>query len=202
MAGAGLAGRRSARKLAAPAIALVLAGTLGGCVSITSVSTAAPVSARPAADHPEAALYTVSADPVAEVDAALALAAARDARVLLVMGANWCHDSRALAGWLETERFAALVADHYELVYVNIGMPQTGDGHNLAIAAHYGLDELPGTPNVLVVTPEGLLVNPDTATTWRNAASRSEDAIYDELHRLAHEPVEMIAPTPGVEIAQ
>ena len=169
----------------------------GLALALVSCATTPPAPA-----HPEAKSYAVTPDAMGDVDAALARASTNGKRVLLVMGANWCHDSRALAGWLETERFAALVADHYELVYVNIGMPQTGDGHNLAIAAHYGLDELPGTPNVLVVTPEGLLVNPDTATTWRNAASRSEDAIYDELHRLAHEPVEMIAPTPGVEIAQ
>jgi hypothetical protein len=50
------------------------------------------------------------------------------------------------------------------------------------------LDDLPGTPNVLVVTPEGELVNADTATTWRNAASRSEDEIYDELRTLAGAP--------------
>ena len=105
--------------------------------------------------------------------------------VLLVMGANWCHDSRALAGWLETPRFQQLVDAEYELVYVNIGMPQTGDGHNLEIARRFGLEELPGTPNLLVLTPLGTLVNADTATTWRNAASRSEDEIYAELVRLA-----------------
>ena len=135
--------------------------------------------------HPEAAAYTVSEDAGGDVDAALARASANGKRVLLVMGANWCHDSRALAGWLETERFKTLVADRYELVYVNVGMPQKGDGHNLAIARRFGLDDLPGTPNLLVLTPAGKLVNRDTATGWRDAASRSEDAIFDELTRLA-----------------
>ncbi|MEP6201475.1 MAG: hypothetical protein ABJ135_08315, partial [Marinomonas sp.] len=73
----------------------------------------------------------------------------------------------------------------YELVFVNVGMPQKGDGHNLGIAKRFGLDDLPGTPNVLVLTPEGELLNADTATTWRDAASREEDAIYDELAALA-----------------
>jgi thiol-disulfide isomerase/thioredoxin len=109
--------------------------------------------------------------------------------VLLVMGANWCHDSRALAGWLETPRFAALVAERYELVFVNVGMPQTGDGHNLDIAKRFGLADFPGTPALLVLTPEGALVNADTATSWRNAATRSEDAIYAELAALAETPV-------------
>ena len=119
------------------------------------------------------------------MDAAFASAAQHGKRVLLIMGANWCHDSRALAGWLETERFAVMVSENYELVFVNIGMPQTGDGHNLGIARRFGIDDLPGTPNVLVLTGGGKLVNADTVTTWRNAASRSEDEIYDELALLA-----------------
>ena len=150
--------------------------------------------------HPEATPFSVTGDAMARVDAALEAAAANDSRALIVLGANWCHDSRALAGWLETERFQSLLAEHYELVYVNVGLPQTGDGHNLDIARRFG-HEVEGTPNLLVVTPEGLLVNGDTATTWRNSASRSEDAIYEELDELAHRPAG-IEPVEGIEIAQ
>lgn len=182
-------------------LTLLASIALTGCITVNNFEGADGAMVA-AADHPEASLYTVSENPMADVDAALARAAERDTRLLLVMGANWCHDSRGLAGWLETERFAALLEQHYELVYVNIGMPRTGDAHNLNIARRFGLEEFNGTPNVLVVTPEGLLVNPDTATTWNDAASRSADAIYQELHQLAHQPVAMIHPTPGVEIAQ
>ncbi len=143
-----------------------------------------------APDHPEAKAFTTDADTdaMADVDAALALAEENGKRVLLVMGANWCHDSRALAGWLETPRFQTMLAEQYEVVFVNIGMPQTGDAHNLDIAKRFGLDTLPGSPNALVLTADGTLVNADTATSWRNAASRSEDAIYEELVALADTP--------------
>ncbi|MDJ0642115.1 MAG: thioredoxin family protein [Erythrobacter sp.] len=136
-------------------------------------------------NYPEAESYIVSDDAEGDVDAALASAAENGTRVLLVMGANWCHDSRALAGWLATARFQSLIEREYELVFVNIGTPQRGDGHNLDIARRFGLDDLPGTPNLLVLTAEGELVNADTATTWRNAASREEDAIFAELAKLA-----------------
>lgn len=161
------------------AIAACLAMALGACAGAPALKTAA------APAHPEARVYDVKPDAMGEVDAALARASANGKRVLLVMGANWCHDSRAMAGWLETPRFAALVAAHYELVFVNVGMPQSGDGHNLDIARRFGLTEFPGTPAVLVLTAKGELVNPDTAASWRNAASRSEDAIFDELVALA-----------------
>ena len=153
------------------------------------LALAACATAPPVPTYPEAASFDVSEDAMADVDAALARAGASGKRVLLVMGANWCHDSRALAGWLERPRIAQLVEREYELVFVNIGMPQTGDGHNLAVAHRFGLKELPGTPNLLVLTADGTLVNPDTATTWRNAASRSEAAIFAELERLADRPV-------------
>ncbi len=136
-------------------------------------------------DYPEAESYLVSDDAMGDVDAALARAGENGRRVLLVMGANWCHDSRALAGWLESERIAPLVAEEYELVFVNVGMPQRGDGHNLGIARRFGVEDLPGTPNLLVLTPEGELVNGDTATTWRDASTRGEEAIFDELKQLA-----------------
>ncbi|MCA0903759.1 thioredoxin family protein [Qipengyuania aquimaris] len=153
--------------------------------ALLALSACATAEAETALDHPEARSFAVMQDPSAQVDAALSSAAANDTHVLLVMGANWCHDSRALAGWLETPRFQDLIAKEYELVFVNVGMPQTGDGHNLDIAQRFGLDELPGTPNVLVIDGSGTLVNAETATSWRNAASRSEDEIYDELARLA-----------------
>ncbi len=165
--------------LAASSAALLLAGC-------ATTSTDADLAAKA---HPEARAYAVSDNAMSDVDGALIRAGENGKHVLLVMGANWCHDSRALAGWLETPRFAQLVERDYELVFVNVGMPQTGDGHNLSIARRFGLEELPGTPNLLVLTADGRTVNAETATTWRNAASRSEDAIYDELVALAQATV-------------
>lgn len=160
-----------------------VAGSLALALALAACATTPPAPA-----HPEAKSYAVTPDAMGDVDAALARAAANGKRVLLVMGANWCHDSRALAGWLETPRFAALVAERYELVFVNVGMPQTGDGHNLAIAERFGLTAFPGTPALLVLTADGQLANADTAASWRNAASRSEDAILTELTALAEAP--------------
>lgn len=160
------------------AIAASLALVLGACATVPD-----------AAPHPEARSYAVTANAMSDVDAALARASASDKRVLVVLGANWCHDSRALAGWLETPRFVALTAERYEVVFVNVGMPQSGDGHNLDVARRFGLAEMPGTPALLVLTAEGRAVNLDTAASWRNAASRSEEAVYAELAALAEAPL-------------
>jgi hypothetical protein len=160
-------------------VAAMLALMLAACASVPQ---------QAAAPHPEARLYAADADAMADVDAALARAAVSGKRVALVLGANWCHDSRALAGWLETPRFAALVTARYELVFVDVGMPQTGEGRNLDIARRFGLAEIKGTPALLVLEADGRAVNLESAAKWRNAASRSEDAIYAELVALADKP--------------
>lgn len=131
--------------------------------------------------RPDAVPYDAEIDATAAVDAALLQAADRGTLVMIVLGANWCHDCRALAGWLQTERFAALVSEHYDVVYVDAGHPQSGEGRNLDIAARFGVEDITGTPTLLILDGEGTLLNADTATSWRNAASRSEDEIYEEL---------------------
>lgn len=161
------------------AIAASLALALTACA--TTPEVAAPA-------RPDAKSYAVSANAMGDVDAALTRAAASGKRVLVVFGANWCHDSTALAGWLETPRFTALLAERYELVFVNVGLPQSGDGHNLDVARRFGLAEMTGTPALVVLTAEGKPVNLDTAASWRNAASRSEDAVFAELLALSDRP--------------
>jgi thiol-disulfide isomerase/thioredoxin len=124
--------------------------------------------------HPEASPFNPKANAKAEVDAALTRAAATQKYVLIVMGANWCHDSRALAGWFETPRFTSMIAARYELVYVDVGYKD----RNIDIARRFGIKKIKGTPTVLIVDSEGKLLNKKDAPTWRNSASRSEGDIY------------------------
>jgi thioredoxin-like negative regulator of GroEL len=130
-------------------------------------------------EHPEAELFDAERGALADVGLALARALISRNNVLLVMGANWCHDSRGLAGWFETSRFQAMIEQRYELVYVDVGHPQDGEGRNIDIAQQFGIEEITGTPTVLILSPEGALLNADTATGWNNAASRTEDEIFD-----------------------
>ncbi len=142
---------------------------------------AAPAAAAPPSTisaHPEAKLYDASRDARADVSAALARAKASNKRVILVMGANWCHDSKALAGWFESARFKAMLTPKYEVVYIDVGKPQLREGRNIEIAQEFGIKKIKGTPTVLILSPDGTLLNKKDAPTWRNAASQSEDAIF------------------------
>ena len=95
----------------------LIAWTMAALLTVPAVALA---SDETEADRPEATPYDPALDAGATLDAALARAAERETLVLLVMGANWCHDSRALAGWLETPRFEALLDDAFEPVFVNV----------------------------------------------------------------------------------
>ena len=117
---------------------------------------------------------------MASIAAALAKAGQTGKRVLLVMGTGGCHDSAWLANLIATDRFAP-VRDRYEIVYADIGMPHVkGWGRNPEVAKRFGF-RIKGTPTVAVLDAEGHVLNRKAAPKWRNAASRSDDDIYDEL---------------------
>ena len=148
-------------------------------LSLLAISSMSAVSAAPAgAEHPDARPFEQDADAMAQVDAALVRAERSDKRVLLVMGANWCHDSRGLSGWLAEPRLAEMLEAKYEVVYSEVCYPQRGEGCNIAIAQRFGIQSIKGTPTVLILSAQGLLLNRKSAPKWRNAASRSEEEIY------------------------
>jgi len=154
---------------------------------LAMAATTAPQSVQAeaaVADHPEASPFEESADATAQADAALARALVAGKKVILVLGANWCHDSRGLAGWFAEPRFAAMLEAKYELVYVDVGHKD----RNLDIARRFGIKEIKGTPTVLVLSSAGELLNRASAPKWRNAASREEEDIFAYFDQFAPEP--------------
>lgn len=132
-------------------------------------------SFHPGPKVPEARPFSESAAAGAAVDAALARAAASGKRVILIFGGNSCHDSRGLAGWFATPRFAAMLRPRFEIVWVDIGRD---NDRNSDIAARFGVAPVTGTPTVVIADATGRVRNAADAPTWRNAASRSENDIY------------------------
>jgi thiol-disulfide isomerase/thioredoxin len=128
---------------------------------------------------PEAKPFDEKADAPAQVDAAIARAKANSREAILVFGANWCGDSRALAGWFATPRFKAMLDARYEIVWIDVGQKD----RNLDLARRFGLDGIKGTPTVLVVDGEGRPLNLRDAPKWSNARSRSADAIFSYFDR-------------------
>ena len=159
--------------------AVIIALLLQTALHMTAATTPVPPVSVEQPDHTESRVYSADQDANAQVDDALLRAKVSGKTVLVIMGANWCHDSRALAGWLASRRFAQMLEQQYHVVYIDVGTPQTGKGRNLDIAKRFGIRKVKGTPLVMVVSPDGTLLNSKKdAASWRNAASRSEHDIF------------------------
>lgn len=149
---------------------------LCGCVSVPANSAPHNADIKAAShDHGEPTPYDSTANAKEDVNRVLAAAEVSGKSVIIAMGANWCHDSRALAANFQTPRFETLISENYELLYVDVGQKN----RNIDIANRFGQDEIAGTPTVFVLSSSGQVLNADTAPTWRNAASRDADTIYE-----------------------
>ena len=132
---------------------------------------------------PEDRFSTIAYDPTedaaSELEFRLKDVATSGKNLLIIMGGNWCHDSAALANLIDSPRFVGMITQKYEVLFVDVGVPQTGNGRNLDIAKRFGIKKIKGTPTLLVVSPQGKLLNSKKdAASWRNAASRDEDDVY------------------------
>jgi len=161
-------------------IVFVISGFLA--VACTSVSHVAPAQA---AEHPEARPFDQDPSLVAQddVDAALSEAKETGKHAIIVMGADWCHDSRALAGWFETPRFETMLQDNFVVRYIDVGQKN----RNIDVAQRFGLETIVGTPTIIVTDSQGEVLNLETAPSWRNAASRTEDSIFEYFTSFAPE---------------
>lgn len=155
--------------------------------SKTTSSDAAPtvVALDHAEDDGEPRPYDETSDAYADVDATLSAAKSSGKNAIIIMGANWCHDSRALAQHFLTPRFETMLSENFEYVYVDTGIKN----RNLDIAADFGIEKLEGTPTLVFVDPQReIVLNLETAKTWRNAADRNVDDIYKEFLSFAPAP--------------
>ncbi|MCB2088648.1 MAG: thioredoxin family protein [Sphingomonadaceae bacterium] len=168
------------RGLALAGLTFLASPGLTGCAQ----DQVAPASASHAPRYPAGKLYVPDANAASDLAAASVRAAALDRPLLVIFGANWCHDSRALAETLTLGETGAYVAEHFETLFIDIGTPQIGRGRNLDLVEKLGVEELEGTPALVALSPDGKLLNGDTARSWRNAASRSEKEIRATLEAL------------------
>lgn len=109
----------------------------------TQTEEPAPITSR----H----IYSETADPKADIAAALHKAAAEHKRVILDFGGDWCGDCQVLDIYLHQQPNAELLDKNYVLVHVWIGHV---DQH-VDIAEKYGIPLNKGVPALAVLAPDG-----------------------------------------------
>lgn len=129
--------------------------------------------------------YDETADAKAQLAQALATARARQQRVLVVFGANWCEDCRALDAAVKSPRTAALLAKAFVLVKVDVGRFD----RNLDITQQYGQPTRRGIPAAVVLAPDNSVLYATRAGELSNARRMSETGVYDFFNGVVgHEP--------------
>jgi thioredoxin 1 len=144
-----------------------------------SLAVALATSLAVAADRP----YDESADAKAQIQVALHEAAASKQPVLLIFGANWCADCRALDHALKTGRNAELMAQKFKVVKVDVG----NFDHNLDVTAAYGNPTKKGIPSAVIVSPDNKVLFVTRAGELADARRMSDDGIYEFFTKAAAE---------------
>jgi protein disulfide-isomerase len=125
--------------------------------------------------------YDEKADAKAELKQALAAAQASHEPVLVVFGANWCEDCRALDKALHTGRNAELIAKEFKVVKVDVG----NFDRNLDVATTYGNPIKKGIPAAVVLSPDNQVLYATRAGELADARRMSESGIYDFFRQAA-----------------
>lgn len=154
-------------------MALASIGAAGAQSAAPPVVAAGSVRAAP---HP----YDESADARRAVNDAIVASRAAGRPVLIDFGANWCPDCRVLAGILALDPVRRWVDAHYTVVEVDVGR----FNKNLDLARDYGV-KLHAIPTVVVVAPDGRILNADQVEALGDAGSMSPQAVVDLLVRWA-----------------
>lgn len=123
-----------------------------------------------AADLP----YNPAADANAEIRQALATAKATHTPVLLIFGANWCEDCRALDHALKTEKNAALMKQQFQVVKVDVG----NFDHNLDITQRYNDPVKKGIPAAVIVSADDKVLYSTRAGELSNARRMNDEGVY------------------------
>jgi thiol-disulfide isomerase/thioredoxin len=127
-----------------------------------------------AAAHGAERPYDEAADAKADVQHALQQARAAHKPVLLIFGANWCPDCRALDAALKTGRNAELVHQDFEVVKIDVG----NFYHNLDLANTYGNPIKKGIPAAVIVSPDNRVLFATKAGELADARRMGEGDVY------------------------
>ncbi|MGZ8984359.1 MAG: thioredoxin family protein [Methylotenera sp.] len=123
--------------------------------------------------------YNESADAKANIRQALSEAKAENLPVIVIFGANWCEECRALSVAIKTGKNAAKIAKEFKVVKVNVGNFE----HNLDIANSYGNPIKGGIPGAAILSSNNTVVYVTKPGELASARNMGSDGIYDFLKK-------------------
>ena len=144
-----------------------------GPVATASVPTPpAPIATR----H----IYSETANPTADIAAALAQAKREHKRVILDFGGDWCGDCQVLDIYFHQAPNDELLAKNFILVHVWVGHIDT----NLDIMKKYGVSTVKGgVPGLAVLAPDGSVVVSQQAGEFDRMRTMESSSVTEFLNK-------------------
>lgn len=125
--------------------------------------------------------YDEAANAKADLDQALAAARSSKRPVLVVFGANWCQDCRALDAALKVPKNAELIAREFVLLKVDVG----NFDRNLPLAEQYGNPIKRGIPAAVVLSPTNQILYTTRMGELSTARRMSDAGVHEFFSQVA-----------------
>jgi thiol:disulfide interchange protein len=156
----------------------VLAMSFGVGASIFAQEIAAPKP--PAHPYVKRHIYSETADPKADIAAALKEAKAEHKRVLLDFGGDWCGDCQVLDIYMTEAPNDELLKKHFIVVHVFI--PSHYE-RNTEIAEQYNLPIHKGVPALAVLNANGKVLYSQQTGEFEDMRHMESGAVTEFLNR-------------------
>lgn len=155
---------------------------VGGCQTAPQPTSETPANTlvaqgSAAAPYSKQHIYSETADPRADIAAALKQATREHKRVILDFGGDWCPDCQVLDIYLHQSPNSELLAKNFLLVHVFIGQMDK----NLELASKYGVPIERGVPALAVVDGNGKVLYSQNTGQFNNMRRMDVQSVTDFL---------------------
>jgi len=124
-------------------------------------------------------LYSETANPRADIAAALKQARAEHKRVILNFGGDWCGDCQVLDIYFHQSPNAELLAKHFVVVHVDIGRMD----RNVDVAQKYNVPIKKGVPALAVLDAKGKLLYSQENKEFENMRNMNSGSVTEFLNK-------------------
>ncbi|HOY70825.1 MAG TPA: thioredoxin family protein [Methylotenera sp.] len=129
--------------------------------------------------------YNEHANAKAVIEQAASEAKLQKKPMIIIFGANWCPDCRAVSNAIENGKDATKIAKEFKIVKVNVG----DFNKNIEVANSYGNPIAGGIPGAAILTFDHKLLYVTHPGELSTAIRNSENGVYSLFRQHTASPV-------------
>jgi thiol:disulfide interchange protein len=145
-------------------------------LTLTAIPTFRAQAQAPGRRH----IYSETANPVSDVNAAVAKARAEHKRVLVDIGGDWCGDCQVLDIYFRQQPNEALLEKNFVVVHIYTD-PELGV--NKDAAAKYGVPTGKGVPALSVLDGNGKIIHSQQTGEFNDMRHMDSPSVTEFLNR-------------------